>query len=106
MHKVTPNPPPKDSAALLDAASRAAHHSLPPPPHTNGYLPLFSINAAANTEALLANAYETLNGACGLVQDLAETMDDKQRCQLLAIGQLLELTVLLVDRAMGQKCPV
>ncbi|OZO05095.1 hypothetical protein B7453_07800 [Pseudomonas sp. IB20] len=66
---------------------------------------MFSINSAADTEALLVNAYETLIGAGGLTSDLAETTDGKLRSQLLAIGQLLGLAGLLVDRAMEQRCP-
>ncbi|UNM21449.1 hypothetical protein K0P33_08315 [Pseudomonas sp. ArH3a] len=81
----------------------SVRHSGTAPP--NGYEPLFSINSAADTEALLVNAYETLIGAGGLTSDLAETTDGKLRSQLLAIGQLLGLAGLLVDRAMEQRCP-
>ncbi|MGR2706729.1 DUF6124 family protein [Pseudomonas sp. AU10] len=105
MYKVTPNPPPLDTAQLLAQASRAANHSEPGTAPPNGYEPLFSINSAADTEALLVNAYETLIGAGGLTSDLAETTDGKLRSQLLAIGQLLGLAGLLVDRAMEQRCP-
>lgn len=49
---------------------------------------------------------KTLIGASGLTSDLADTVDGKTRSQLLAIGQLLELAGLLVDRAMEQQCPV
>ncbi|WP_347341218.1 DUF6124 family protein [Pseudomonas sp. MONT-RG-20F-R14-05] len=61
--------------------------------------------ATGEPQALLVNAYETLTGASGLTSDLAETTDGKLRSQLLAIGQLLELAELLVDRAMEQRCP-
>lgn len=106
MYKVTPNPPPLDTAQLLAQASRAANRSESETAPPNGYEPLFSINSAANTEALLANAYETLIGASGLTTDLAETTDGKLRSQLLAIGQLLDLTGLLVSRAMEHQCPI
>ncbi|MBC8784772.1 MAG: DUF6124 family protein [Pseudomonas fluorescens] len=106
MYKVTPNPPPLDTAQLLAQASRAANHFEPDATSSNRYEPLFSISSAANTEALLVNAYETLIGASGLTSDLADTVDGKTRSQLLAIGQLLELAGLLVDRAMEQQCPV
>jgi hypothetical protein len=105
MYKVTPNPPPLDTAQLLAQASRTANHYEPGTAPPNGYEPLFSINSAADIEPLLVNAYETLIGASGLTSDLAETTDGKLRSQLLAIGQLLELAGLLVDRAMEQRCP-
>lgn len=94
-----------DTAQLLAQASRASNHSEPGTAPPNGYKPLFSINLAADTEALLVNAYETLIGAGGLTYDLAEITDGKLRNQLLAIGQLLELARLLVDRATEQRCP-
>jgi len=94
------------SIASRRSGAAPANHFEPDTAWLNRYGPLFSINSAANTEALLVNAYETLIGASGLTSDLADAADGKIRSQLLAIGQLLELAGLLVDRAMEQQCPV
>ncbi|WP_426132921.1 DUF6124 family protein [Pseudomonas sp. PWP3-1b2] len=80
MHKVTPNPP--------------------PPPG------LFSVAADASSETLIANSYETFSSVTALLLDLSEDLTGKQRDVALAIHQLSELGVLLIDKLMEREVSV
>ncbi|OPB00379.1 hypothetical protein BFW87_01395 [Pseudomonas fluorescens] len=80
MHKVTPNPPPTPS--------------------------LFSIAADASSETLITNSYETFSSVTALLLDLSEDLTGKQRDVALAIHQLSELGVLLLDRLMEREVSV
>jgi len=102
MFKVTPNPPNGPDPKLNHAANRAIDHYLNPgaeaPP-----APLFSIASDASNETLIVNCYETLSSVSALLLDLSEALTGKQRAVALAIHQLSELGVLLVDKLMERE---
>ncbi|OPA91683.1 hypothetical protein BFW87_18825 [Pseudomonas fluorescens] len=64
-------------------------------PSTN----LFSVRPEANTEALLANAYETIAGAGAMTGEFAESLPAQHRYLALAIQQMIELGMMLVEAA-------
>ena len=108
MFKVTPNPPNGPDLKLNQAAHRAIDHYLntgaeppepPPPPSTT----LFSIANDASNETLIVNSYETFSSVSALLLDLSEALTGKQRDVALAIHQLSELGVLLVDKLMERE---
>ncbi|MBM9488010.1 hypothetical protein JBE38_18940 [Pseudomonas sp. ICBG1301] len=114
MYKVTPNPPYASDAAPNDAklhaaAQRAIHHYLPasddvaPTDQPPGNLFLVSPNI--DTETLLANASENLESANQMAATLAFDLEDPHRAIVLGIQQLIDLSVLLVDRAQEQAAP-
>ncbi|WP_448650371.1 DUF6124 family protein [Pseudomonas fluorescens] len=103
MFKVTPNPPNKPDLKLNQAAHRAIDHYLNPetdPPAPPG---LFSVADDASNEALITNSYETFSSVSALLLDLSEDLMGKQRDVALAIHQLSELGVLLMDRLMERE---
>jgi len=65
----------------------------------NPSVKLFSVRPEANTEALLANAYETIAGAGAMTHEFAETLPSQQRYLALAIQQMIELGLMLVEAA-------
>ena len=67
--------------------------------------PLFTVNPHQNTEALLANASETLCSLNALTCNLAFDLDTSQRAIMLGIQQMAKLGQLLVDRALEQISP-
>jgi hypothetical protein len=107
MKKNSPNPPDnsRNDIRLQAAANRAIDHYLrpespqpaPEPPAT-----LFSVTPRADTQTLLVNASETLNSAREMASTLAFDLDGSQRSLLLAVHQLVEMSGLLVDRALEQ----
>lgn len=108
MFKVTPNPPNGPNLKLNQAAHRAIDHYLnsgaeppepPPPPSTT----LFSVADDASSEVLIANSYETFSSVSALLLDLSDDLTGKQRDVALAIHQLSELGVLLVDKLMERE---
>ncbi|ONH51459.1 hypothetical protein SAMN04490182_3476 [Pseudomonas cedrina] len=108
MYKVTPNPPNDPDLKLNQAAHRAIDHYLntgteppkpPPPPSTT----LFSVADDASSEMLIANSYETFSSVTALLLDLSDDLTGKQRDVALAIHQLSELGVLLVDKLMARE---
>ena len=107
MFKVTPNPPSTPDLKLNQATHRAIDHYLnpqsdPPPP-----LPtLFNVAADASTETLITNSYETFSSVTALLLDLSEDLTGKQRDVALAIHQLSELGILLMDRLMEREAGV
>lgn len=108
MFKVTPNPPNGPDLKLNQAAHRAIDHYLnaaaeppqpPPPPSTT----LFNVADDASSEVLLVNSYETFSSVTALLLDLSDELTGKQRDVALAIHQLSELGVLLVDKLMARE---
>lgn len=95
MYKVTPNPP-NDPNLKLDHAS--LNTPTEPPPS-----PLFSVANDASSEMLIANSYETFSSVTALLLDLSDELTGRQRDVALAIHQLSELGVLLVDKLMARE---
>lgn len=95
MYKVTPNPP-NDPNLKLDQASLNTHAAPSPSP-------LFSVADDASSETLIANSYETFSSVTALLLDLSDELTGKQRDVALAIHQLSELGVLLVDKLMARE---
>ncbi len=52
---------------------------------------------------LIANSYETFSSVTALLLDLSDELTGKQRDVALAIHQLSELGVLLVDKLMARE---
>ncbi len=107
MFKISPNPPSEPSLKLNQAAHRTIDRYLNP--ETAAPLPppgLFSVAADASSETLIANSYETFCSVTALLLDLSEDLTGKQRDVALAIHQLSELGVLLIDRLMEQEAAV
>ncbi|MCU1777742.1 DUF6124 family protein [Pseudomonas sp. 14P_5.3_Bac1] len=107
MFKVTPNPPNEPDLKLNQAAHRAIDRYLNP--ETDSPLPptgLFSVAADASNETLITNSYETFSSVTALLLDLSEDLTGKQRDVALAIHQLSELGVLLMDRLMEREAAV
>ena len=67
---------------------------------------LFSVVPDASTETLITNSYETFSSVTTLLLDLSEDLTGKQREVALAIHQLSELGVLLMDRLMEREAAV
>lgn len=110
MFKVTPNPPQAPIDAKLHAAAqRAIDHYLHPSndvePASRPSNNLFSVSPDVDTETLLANAAETLSSANEMVSNLAFELEGSQRAVALGIQQLIELSSMLVDRALEQVAP-
>ena len=115
MYKVTPNPPHAPNAAPTDAklqaaAQRAIHHYLPSSdddaPADQPSSNLFLVSPNIDTETLLANAAENLESANQMAATLAFDLDEPHRAIVLGIQQLIDLSALLVNRALEQVAPV
>lgn len=107
MFKVTPNPPNEPDLKLNQAAHRAIDHYLNPQSDPLSPPPaLFNVAADASTETLITNSYETFSSVTTLLLDLSEDLTGKQRDVALAIHQLSELGVLLMDRLMEREVAV
>ncbi|MGR3886383.1 DUF6124 family protein [Pseudomonas sp. 1152_12] len=104
MFKITPNPPNEPDLKLDQAAHRTIDRYLnsesdsPSPPPG-----LFSVAADASNETLITNSYETFSSVTALLLDPPEDLTGKQRDVALAIHQLSELGVLLLDRLMARE---
>ncbi|NWE75398.1 DUF6124 family protein [Pseudomonas yamanorum] len=114
MYKVTPNPPHAPNAAPTDAklqaaAQRAIHHYLPSSdddaPADQPSSNLFLVSPDIDTETLLANAAENLESANQMAATLAFDLEEPHRAIVLGIQQLIDLSALLVDRALEQVAP-
>ncbi|CAN7666006.1 DUF6124 family protein [Pseudomonas sp. LjRoot277] len=60
----------------------------------------------ANTEALTIQTYETFSTVSILLLDLAESLDDKPRHLAMAIYQLSELGLMLVERSLENETAI
>jgi hypothetical protein len=117
MFKATPNPPETDpiphdpsldAKKLKEAADRALNYYLNPAAlKTTPRKPstLYSIDADANDETLLANACETLASASVMLSDFAGLMEGPQRSTLLGIQQVVMLGELAVNRLLDNHVP-
>lgn len=104
MFKVTPNPPNAPDLELNQAADRAIDHYLKPSSNpTRPPTALFSVAADASSETLIANSYETFSSVTTLLVELSDELTGKNRDVALAIHQLSELGVLLMDRLMERE---
>ena len=72
----------------------------PPPPTSTT---LFSVADDVSGEVLIANSYETFSSVSALLLDLSDELTEKQLDGALAIHQLSELGVLLVDKLMERE---
>ncbi|MFW0757598.1 DUF6124 family protein [Pseudomonas sp. H11T01] len=89
------------------AADRALDHYLAPPldkPRRPDTQPvnIFTVASNLDTEMLLTNASETLASANAIACDLAFDLEGSQRSVVLGIYQMIELSKLLVDKALDQ----
>ncbi|MBT2337669.1 MULTISPECIES: DUF6124 family protein [Pseudomonas] len=107
MFKVTPNPPETDpnSSAFDKAADRALDFYLKPAEPAADPGQLFTVVNGIDTECLLANLSETLASANAMVSDLAFDLDGSRRHVAMGIQQLIELSGLLVNRALDNVDP-
>lgn len=126
MYKPTPNPPESASAseaesvspyAALDskklhvAAHKALDHYLNPGSGNprdfeRRSLKFFSVLPHINDEALLTYTYETFCSVSTLILDLSDDLDGKHRNLALAIHQLTEHGLLLVEKALDNEPPI
>ncbi|EXF92275.1 hypothetical protein HK44_012005 [Pseudomonas fluorescens HK44] len=67
---------------------------------------IFTVACDLDTEMLLASASETLASANAIACDLAFDLEDSQRSVVLGIYKMIELSKLLVDKALDQACRV
>ncbi|WP_213938299.1 DUF6124 family protein [Pseudomonas sp. dw_612] len=114
MFKATPNPPKTDSfSATLDAkklreaADRALDYYLKPDAHhlhaptaKDRAMKMFTVAPEAKTHAINIQAFETFSSVNILLLDLAESLDDKPRHLAMAIYQLSEMGLMLVEKTL------
>jgi hypothetical protein len=118
MFKITPNPPEPDNVSpyetidpkkLHEAAHRALDHYLTPPPsdklRTSADRPpqFFTVAPDINPEALMVHTYETFCSASILTLDLSDDLEGKHRNLALAIYSLMELGLLLIEKALDRE---
>ncbi|KOY00297.1 DUF6124 family protein [Pseudomonas nunensis] len=122
MFKVTPNPPntgpvPFDASFNLDpekmkaAADRALKFYLDPgatktqiPPRRSGTF--YTIDAAVDHEALLAEVYESLSSARAMVNDLVELSEGPRRQTMLVLHRSLVMGEMAANRMLDNHTPV
>jgi hypothetical protein len=118
MTKSTPHPPVTDPASpyesldskkLHEAAERALDHYLNPATQimatANEPEPMYLANPKYNTEALLANASETLGSATTMLNNFAALLEPSHRKTLLGIAQVVMLGELAVNQALDHVEP-
>jgi len=118
MTKSTPHPPVTDPASpyespdskkFHEAAERALDHYLNPAAQimatTHEPEPMYLANPKYNTEALLANASETLGPATLLLNNFAALLETSHRKSLLGIAQVVMLGELAVNQALDHVEP-
>ncbi|KNH25354.1 hypothetical protein ACS77_18525 [Pseudomonas syringae] len=92
-----------------EAIKRALDYYLDPPaPYTEKPRrpsTMFMVAPGANTESLLAHAYESLASASVLVTDFANNLIGPQRHMALAIQQIIMVSELAVNRALDNVDP-
>jgi hypothetical protein len=120
MFKATPNPPEADpvspystlhSKKLNAAANKALDHYLKPhinrlPSSQDRAMEMFTVVPDANPEALTIQTYETFSSVSILLLDLAESLEDKPRHLAMAIYQLSELGLMLVERSLANEAAI
>jgi hypothetical protein len=115
MIKITPDPPETESAStcesidskkLHDCAHRAPSSSAKPHSSDDRPLQIFAVAPDINTQALIAHTYETFCSAATLTLDLSDDLNGKGRNLALAIHQMLELGLLLIERVLDNEYPV
>ena len=120
MFKATPNPPETDpvspystldSRKLHAAANKALDHYLKPDishlrSSQDRAMKMFTVVPDANPEALTIETYETFSSVSILLLDLAESLDDKPRHLAMAIYQLSELGLMLVERSLANEMAI
>jgi hypothetical protein len=113
MIKPTPNPPHEtlDSEKLDEAAQRALDY-YPKPNHgqadkkTDKQLDYFIVSPDADPEGMLAHSYETFCSVSTLILDLSEDLEGAPRNLALAIHQMGEMGVLLLERLMDNEAKI
>ncbi|TVT82022.1 DUF6124 family protein [Pseudomonas sp. H3(2019)] len=120
MFKATPNPPEHDNVSPYDspdskklhaAAHKALDHYLKPGTgnprdYERRSLKFFAVLPDINNEALMAYTYETFCSVSTLILDLSDDLEDKHRNLALAIHQLTEHGLLLVEKALDNEYPI
>ncbi|KNH46767.1 DUF6124 family protein [Pseudomonas lini] len=108
----TPNAEASRTEELLkdrEAIKRALDYYLDPPAQytekTRRPSTMFMVAPGANTESLLAHAYESLASASVLASDFANNLIGPQRHTALAIQQVIMLAELAVNRALDNVDP-
>lgn len=113
MIKSTPHPPkpdPRPAHKTLDAkkldkaAQKALDHYLKPDPGKPERQPDYFIVAPdADPEGMLAHTYETFCSVSTLILDLSEDLEGAPRNLALAIHQMGEMGVLLLEKLMDNE---
>ncbi|SEE40320.1 hypothetical protein SAMN04490185_5668 [Pseudomonas frederiksbergensis] len=67
---------------------------------------MFTVVPDANPEALTIQTYETFSSVSILLLDLAESLEDKPRHLAMAIYQLSELGLMLVERSLANEAAI
>jgi hypothetical protein len=115
MIKITPDPPETenvcayesiDSKILHDCAHRPPPSSAKPRSSDDRPLQIFAVAPDINTQALIAHTYETFCSATTLTLDLSDDLEGKDRNLALAIHQMLELGLLLIEKVLDNEYPV
>ena len=115
MFKATPNPPktdsahkPLDSKKLDKAAQKALDHYLKPdtPDKPARQLDYFIVAPDADPEGMLAHTYETFCSVSTLILDLSEDLEGAPRNLALAIHQMGEMGVLLLEKLLDNEAKV
>ena len=115
MIKPTPNPPktnplsnPLDARKLDKAAKKALDHYLKPdtPAKPERHLDYFIVAPDADPEGLLVHSYETFCSVSTLILDLSEDLEGAPRNLALAIHQMGEMGVLLLERLLDNEAKV
>ncbi|WP_448725173.1 DUF6124 family protein [Pseudomonas farris] len=108
----TPNAEALRTEELLkdrEAIKRALDYYLDPPaPYTEKPRrpsTMFMVAPGANTESLLAHAYESLASASVLASDFANNLIGPQRHTAMAIQQIIMVAELAVNRALDNVDP-
>ncbi|SFH10618.1 DUF6124 family protein [Pseudomonas sp. NFACC45] len=110
MFKATPNPPhnPLDARKLDKAAQKALDHYLKPdtPEKPARQLDYFIVAPDADPEGMLAHTYETFCSVSTLILDLSEDLEGAPRNLALAIHQMGEMGVLLLEKLLDNEAKV
>jgi hypothetical protein len=115
MIKITPDPPETENVSTCESIDskklhESAHWALPssanPRSRDDRPLQIFAVAPDINTQVLIAHTYETFCSAATLTLDLSDDLDGKDRNLALAIHQMLELGLLLIEKVLDNEYPV